>query len=154
MVFIKTNSVAHVQNEMKNLLQKGQIDAVIHDMAVSDYTVDYVCAVEDMADLVLVAPATANTINKVRFGLADNMLTNLLLAISNPSKVVFVPAMNVNMYINPTTEESIEILKYRFSIMNPAHGHLACGYGAEGKFPSIGDILDFCKVTLHINSYD
>lgn len=102
----------------------------------------------DLADLVLIAPATANSINKIRFGFADNMLTNLVLAVSDSSKIVIAPAMNVNMLHNPATEESLRILAKRMHIIQPDSGRLACGYDAEGKFPEPRMIIEQCERLL------
>lgn len=106
----------------------------------------------DIADLVLIAPATANTINKIRYGLADNMLTNMLLAVSDFSKVVIAPAMNVNMLHNPATEDSLSVLEKRMHIIKPASGRLACGYDAEGKFPNPHTIVEECIRILSLKN--
>ena len=94
------------------------------------------------ADLAVVAPATANTIAKLRNGMADNMLTAGLLAAQCP--VVIAPAMNVNMYRNPATQENLQVLSGRgFYIMKPGEGDLACGVRAEGRMPEPEEFVSF-----------
>ncbi|MFV0517298.1 MAG: bifunctional phosphopantothenoylcysteine decarboxylase/phosphopantothenate--cysteine ligase CoaBC [Aminipila sp.] len=86
------------------------------------------------ADLIMVAPASANVIAKFANGIADDMLTTTVLA-SKALKLVS-PAMNTNMYQNPITQENLNKLKgYGFEIINPATGLLACNDIGEGKMP-------------------
>lgn len=94
------------------------------------------------ADLFLVAPATANIIGKVANGIADDMLTTTIMA--TKARVIFVPAMNTNMYNNPILKsniEKLEILGYEF--IKPDKGRLACGDYGEGKMPSPESIVDY-----------
>jgi len=94
----------------------------------------------DQADLMLIAPATANVIGKVANGIADDLLTTTLLA--TKARVLFVPAMNVNMWENPIyrhNQQRLEKLGYRF--MEPASGSLACGWEGKGKLPEPTDIV-------------
>lgn len=90
----------------------------------------------DEADLIVVVPATANFIAKHANGIADDMLSNILLAVSNRQKVLFCPAMNVNMYNHPATQKNlVTLMDYGINILEPSTGYLACGYEAEGKLP-------------------
>ncbi|MBN8199530.1 MULTISPECIES: bifunctional phosphopantothenoylcysteine decarboxylase/phosphopantothenate--cysteine ligase CoaBC [Bacillaceae] len=86
----------------------------------------------DWADLILVAPATANVIGKLANGIADNMITTTLLAASSP--IWIAPAMNVHMYSHPAVQKNIETL-YRFGcrFIEPSEGYLACGYVGKGR---------------------
>ena len=94
------------------------------------------------ADLVIVAPATANIIAKCAHGLADDMLTTTILACNCPKLVA--PAMNTRMYENPVTQDNLSILKkYGWTIISPAVGHLACGDVGAGKFPDEREILEY-----------
>ena len=94
------------------------------------YNVEHV-ALAKRADVVLVAPATANVIAKMAHGLADDMLTTTVLA-CNCKKIV-APAMNTQMLHNPITQDNIEILEhYGFEIIKPATGMLACKDVGEG----------------------
>ena len=86
------------------------------------------------ADLVLIAPATANTIAKLAHGIADDMLTTTVLACTCPKLIS--PAMNTAMYENPATQDNLDILRdYGFQIIEPAEGMLACGVEGKGKMP-------------------
>ncbi len=92
------------------------------------------------ADVFVIAPASANTIAKLRYGITDNFLTSVALALDK--KIVVAPAMNTKMYENPATKENLEILKQRgFIITNPDCGELACGEEGSGKLADIEDIL-------------
>lgn len=83
-------------------------------------------------DLALVAPATANTIAKMRYGLADNLLTATLLATRAP--VAIAPAMNTGMWESPVTQENIEVLRTRgVKVIEPVDGELACGVKGNGR---------------------
>ncbi len=86
------------------------------------------------ADLIMVAPATANVLAKLACGIADDMLTTTVLAASCPK--IVVPAMNTGMYENPVTQDNLEKLRgYGFEVIEPASGYLACGDVGAGKMP-------------------
>lgn len=95
----------------------------------------------DWADLILVAPATANVIGKLANGIADNMITTTLLAATKP--VWIAPAMNVHMYSHPAVQNNIETL-YRFGyrFIEPGEGYLACGYVGKGRLEEPEKIVD------------
>lgn len=94
------------------------------------------------ADMILVAPATANTIGKIANGLADNLLTTVIMA-SN-AKIVFAPAMNTEMYKNPLYQENMNKLKdYGYEFIQPGVGLLACGDYGAGKMAEPADIVDY-----------
>ena len=98
-------------------------------------------ALARQADLLVIAPASANIIAKLRWGLADDMLSTTALACT--CKVLLVPAMNTNMYENPATQENLAVLRQRgFLVMEPASGRLACGAVGTGKMPEPSDIYD------------
>lgn len=95
----------------------------------------------DWADLIIVAPATANTIGKLANGIADNMITTTLLA-TTKAPVWIAPAMNVNMYNHPAVKKNIETLfgfGYRF--IEPSEGYLACGYIGKGRLEEPEEIV-------------
>ena len=86
------------------------------------------------ADLVLVAPATANVCAKLAHGLADDMLTTTVLACRCPKLIA--PAMNTNMLENPVTQDNLALLRrYGWEVIEPASGRLACGDVGSGKLP-------------------
>ena len=89
------------------------------------------------ADLMLIAPATANIIGKVANGIADDMLSTTIMAASK-AKVIFAPAMNTNMYQNKIVQNNIEKLKnFDYDFIEPASGRLACGDVGIGKLADV-----------------
>ena len=101
-------------------------------------------ALADQADVVLVAPATANVLAKLAHGLADDMLTTTVLACNCPK--LAAPAMNTKMYENPVTQDNLDILrKYGWEIIEPASGRLACGAVGKGKMPEPEDLLEYVE---------
>ncbi len=95
----------------------------------------------EKADLVVIAPATANIIAKLAHGIADDMLTTTVLACT--CEKFIVPAMNTHMYENPIVQANIETLRhYGFHLLEPASGHLACGTSGTGKMPEPATILE------------
>ncbi|MCR5176352.1 MAG: bifunctional phosphopantothenoylcysteine decarboxylase/phosphopantothenate--cysteine ligase CoaBC [Anaerovibrio sp.] len=108
---------------------------------VTNYNVEHI-ALAELADAVIVAPATANFIAKASAGIADDMLTTTLLAVQAP--VFFAPAMNTNMYNNPLTQGNIKKLTaLGWHFIPPAAGHLACGAEGVGRMPEPVDIVEF-----------
>ncbi len=106
------------------------------------YEVEHISVAKE-ADLVLIAPATANVMAKLAHGLADDMLTTTVLACTCPK--IIAPAMNTAMYENPITQDNIKILtKYGFEVIEPAVGMLACKDVGRGKFPEEGLIVEHC----------
>ena len=106
------------------------------------YEVEHI-SLADWADAVLIAPATYNIIGKVANGIADDMLTTILAAVSVRKPVFFALAMNVNMYENPILKENINKLSsfgYRF--IDAEEGLLACNYSAKGRMSEPEDIVD------------
>ena len=88
----------------------------------------------ERADLVIIAPATANVCAKLAHGLADDMLTTTVLACKCPKLIA--PAMNTNMYENPVTQDNLSALRhYGWDVIEPASGRLACGAVGKGKMP-------------------
>ncbi|NFA61115.1 bifunctional phosphopantothenoylcysteine decarboxylase/phosphopantothenate--cysteine ligase CoaBC [Clostridium sporogenes] len=100
------------------------------------------------ADIILVAPATANIIGKVANGIADDMLSTTIMAATCP--VVFAPAMNTNMYNNPIVQNNIEKLrKLGYKFIEPTSGRLACGDVGEGKLADTEDIVEIVDSMLY-----
>ena len=94
------------------------------------------------ADLMLIAPATANIIGKVANGIADDMLSTTIMAASK-AKVIFAPAMNTHMYENKIVQGNIEKLKsYGYDFIEPASGRLACGDVGIGKLADVNTIVE------------
>ena len=106
-----------------------------------EFKVEHV-ALAQLADIVMIAPATANVMAKLAHGLADDMLTTTVLASRAPK--IIAPAMNTAMYENPVTQDNIELLKhYGMEVITPASGHLACGDSGAGKMPEPEMLLDY-----------
>ncbi|MDD6134285.1 MAG: bifunctional phosphopantothenoylcysteine decarboxylase/phosphopantothenate--cysteine ligase CoaBC [Selenomonadaceae bacterium] len=121
---------------------------VVSDMweKVANYNVEHI-ALANLADLMLVAPATANIIAKAAVGIADDMLSTTILATKAP--VYMAPAMNSNMYENPITQRNIgELRKRGFHMIEPAAGHLACGISGKGRLPEPVDIVRIVSEAL------
>ena len=94
------------------------------------------------ADVVMLAPASANVIGKIAHGIADDMLTTTVMACKCP--VYISPAMNTNMYENPILQDNLKILeKYGYHIITPASGYLACGDTGAGKMPEPETLLQY-----------
>jgi len=95
----------------------------------------------DSADLFVIAPATANVIGKLASGIADDLLTTVLMATQAP--VLLAPAMNIHMYENVIVQENLRKLRrVGYHIMDPAEGYLACGYDGKGRLPDPEKISD------------
>ena len=90
--------------------------------------------VADQADLLLIAPATANTIAKLAHGLADDALSCVALALNPKARVLIAPAMNGKMWLHPATQQNVATLKSRgVEFIGPEEGLLACGYEGLGR---------------------
>ncbi len=104
------------------------------------------------ADVLVIAPASANTIGKMACGFADNLLTTLYLAAECP--VVVVPSMNVNMFKHPAVRENIaQLCRHGCLVMDPDEGELACGVYGSGRMPEPVDIYNFTKAALTPKDY-
>ena len=103
------------------------------------------------ADLVVIAPATANTINKIAQGVGDDMLTTIALVTTRP--MVIAPAMNPQMYANETVQKSLGLLVDRGArVIEPTDGDVACGEHGQGKLASIASIVEGVEEVLFSSS--
>ena len=99
------------------------------------------------AHLLLIAPATANTIGKIRGGIADDMLSTVVMATGAP--VVLAPAMNSQMYVSAAVRENIAVLRSRgFLFVEPDEGELACGTVGPGRLAMVGKIVEMARIVL------
>lgn len=106
-----------------------------------EYSVEHV-ALAKKADVVMIAPASANVIGKIANGIADDMLTTTVMAC--PCKKIISPAMNHNMFHNPIVQDNIEKLKrFGYEIVEPAHGMLANGDDGDGRMPDEKVLLEY-----------
>lgn len=111
-----------------------------------EFNVEHI-ALARWADIFVIAPATANILGKVACGIADDMLSTTIMATKAP--VLFVPAMNSNMYPNPVVQDNMARLKrFGYEIMEPASGHLACGIIGIGRLPEPEEIVDRIELTV------
>ncbi|MCI7145262.1 MAG: phosphopantothenoylcysteine decarboxylase [Clostridiales bacterium] len=94
------------------------------------------------ADVVLIAPATANIIGKIAGGIADDLLTSVVMAAAVQAKIIIAPAMNTNMYENPIVQSNIEKLqKLGYEFIEPKDSHLACGTTGKGALANVDEII-------------
>ena len=107
----------------------------------SGYQVAHIAMAHE-ADLVMIAPASANMIAKLAHGVADDMLSTTMLAVTAP--VYIVPAMNTKMYEHAATQANMQTLKsYGYHVVEPASGYLACGDTGKGKMPEPEELLEY-----------
>ena len=105
------------------------------------FSVEHV-SIAKQADVVMIAPASANVIGKLASGIADDMLTTTVMAC--PCKKILSPAMNTNMYRNPIVQDNLKKLeRYGYEVIKPASGYLACGDVGEGKMPEPETLLQY-----------
>ena len=105
------------------------------------FSVEHV-SIAKQADVVMIAPASANVIGKLAHGIADDMLTTTIMACK--CKKIVSPAMNTNMYENPIVQDNLAILQhYGYEVIEPASGCLACGDTGAGKMPEPEMLLDY-----------
>lgn len=102
------------------------------------------------ANIMIVSPATANTIGKIANGIADNLLTTVIMALPKDTPVLIAPAMNTNMWENPIVQNNIESLKKdkKYSFMDAKEGILVCRTEGRGKIADNEDILEKTKKLL------
>jgi len=94
----------------------------------------------DWADMIVIAPATANIIGKLANGIGDDLATSTMLAFYKP--ILVVPAMNVNMYHNLAVQHNIQVIQQRgIHLLIPEKGMLACGYEGRGKYPPNEEVI-------------
>lgn len=115
----------------------SQNDVAVEEFDVKDFKPEHI-SYADSADIMVIAPATANTISKIASGVCDNLLTSIACAFTKP--VIIAPAMNCNMWENPVLQENLHKLHYE--IIDPESGFLACGYEGKGRLCSLDKIFD------------
>lgn len=107
------------------------------------YSVEHV-ALAKRADVVLIAPASANVIGKIANGIADDMLTTTIMACR--CKILISPAMNTNMYENPIVQDNLQKLRrFGYTVIEPDSGYLACGDTGRGKMPSEQTLFEWIE---------
>ncbi len=125
----------------------SQNEVYVQEFDVKKWKPEHI-SLADEADVMVIAPATANTISKIAQGVADNLLTSIACAFSK--KMIIAPAMNCNMWNNPIIQENITKLKsLGVEILEPESGFLACGYIGKGRLCSIDKIYDSVVESLN-----
>lgn len=123
-----------------------QSNVFVNEFDVKDWHPEHI-SLADWADIMVIAPATANTISKIATSVADNLLTSVACAFTKP--MIIAPAMNVNMWRNEALQENICNLKARgVDFIEPEEGFLACGYSGKGRLCSIDKIFNAIEFML------
>lgn len=129
---LQTLSKNPVVTDLFNLIQESEIGHI---------------SLAQRAHLLLVAPATANIIGKIRGGIADDMLSTVTMATAAP--VLLVPAMNSQMYASPAVRENVAVLRERgFHFVEPDEGELACGTVGPGRLADVPKIVEMARILL------
>ncbi len=122
---------------LRNLSQN---EVGVEEFDIPDFKPEHI-SYADEADIMIIAPATANTISKIASGICDNLLTSITCAFKKP--VIIAPAMNCNMWESPAIQENLKKLASRgYKILEPESGFLACGYEGKGRLCSLEKIYD------------
>ena len=116
-----------------------------NDVSVEEFNTDLYnpehISLADEADIMVIAPASANTISKIANGICDNLLTSVACAFKKT--IIIAPAMNCNMWENPVIQDNLKKLNnLNFKILNPESGYLACGYEGKGRLCSLDKIFE------------
>lgn len=133
---------------LQNLCQN---EVYVEEFAPKNWKPEHI-SLADWADVMLIAPASANSIGKIANGIADNLLTSVACAFSK--KMIIAPAMNVNMWNNQNVQENIKKLKSQgVEILDPEKGFLACGYSGKGRlcrpykmFKAVEESLNYTEI--------
>ncbi len=127
----------------------SQNEVGVEEFTVDDFKPEHI-SFADEADIMVIAPATANTISKIAAGVCDNLLTSIACSFRKP--VILAPAMNCNMWENPIIQENLNKLHY--TILEPESGYLACGYEGKGRLCSLDKIFDKTVEILNYKKLD
>lgn len=137
------NAMNFVTKLTLQTLSKNNV--LVDEFDIKNYNPEHI-SLADEADIMVIAPATANTISKIATGVCDNLLTSIACAFTKP--VIIAPAMNCNMWENPIIQENLRKLHY--TVLEPENGFLACGYSGKGRLCKIDKIFD---KTVELLSY-
>ncbi len=128
----------------------SQNEVFVEEFDIKNWKPEHI-SLADWADIMLIAPATANTISKIAYGIADNLLTSVACAFSK--KIIIAPAMNCNMWNNEAVQSNLKILQKRgIEYLSPEIGFLACGYTGKGRlcslkkiYQAVDEALNYCS---------
>lgn len=130
-----------------SLQNLSQNEVYVQEFDIKEWKPEHI-SLADEADVMVIAPATANTISKIAQGIADNLLTSIACAFSK--KMIIAPAMNCNMWNNEVVQENLSRLKARgVEILEPESGFLACGYLGKGRLCSLDKIFNAVSESLN-----
>lgn len=143
-VVVTPNALNFVTKTTLESLSQNPLN--VEQFNIKEYKPEHI-ALTDEADIFVIAPASANTIAKMTYGICDNLLTSTFCAYKK--QVVIAPCMNTNMWGNPAVEENIKTLKERgVIVVEPETGFLACGTNGKGRLAEIQTIYDTVKDCL------
>ena len=148
-VCMTKNAEKFITAETFSVLTKNKVYSDVFDENPDDYVNVPHISLGTNADLILVAPASADIIGKLAGGIADDMVSTVVLPARCP--ILIAPSMNVYMYENRIVQDNLKKLKnFGFKIIEPATGHLACGYDGKGKLPSPEALVE--EILLEVSS--
>lgn len=140
-----TSNALHFVTKL-TLQNLSQNEVGVEEFEIPDFKPEHI-SYADEADIMIIAPATANTISKMANGICDNLLTSIFCAFSKP--VIIAPAMNCNMWNNRIVQGNLQkLLNAGYTILEPETGFLACGYEGRGRLCSLDTIFDAAKDIL------
>ena len=143
-VVVTPNALNFVTKTTLESLSQNPVD--IEQFDIKEYKPEHI-ALTDESDIFVIAPASANTIAKMTFGICDNLLTSTFCAYKK--QVVIAPCMNTNMWENPALQSNIKTLKERgVKIVEPETGFLACGTNGKGRLADVNEIYETVKKCL------
>lgn len=143
-VVVTPNALNFVTKTTLESLSQNPVD--IEQFDIKEYKPEHI-ALTDESDIFVIAPASANTIAKMTFGVCDNLLTSTFCAYKK--QVVIAPCMNTNMWENPAVEQNLEVLKKRgIKVVEPETGFLACGTNGKGRLADVNVIYETVKNCL------
>lgn len=143
-VVVTPNALNFVTKTTLESLSQNPVD--IEQFDIKEYKPEHI-ALTDESDIFVIAPASANTIAKMTFGVCDNLLTSTFCAYKK--QVIIAPCMNTNMWENPAVEQNLEVLKKRgIKVVEPETGFLACGTNGKGRLADVNVIYETVKNCL------
>jgi len=146
-VILTDNAKKFVSELSLATLSKNKV--YIDQFDYKNYDIEHI-ALTNWADMILVAPLTANTLSKITYGICDNLLTTTICAFNK--KILLAPAMNTNMWNNKIIQSNVKKLKNMgYAFVGPEYGNLACGVDGVGRMSKLDDIVNKVEDVLSKN---